>query len=206
MYVLHLDSSILGTQSASRSLGRELVERLSAGRSDASVHYRDLSLFAEPLADGRLLAARGTPEAQRDAAQTALVREADAVLDEFLAADVLVIGAPMYNFSIPSPLKNWIDLVAVAGKTFRYTEHGPVGLAGAKRAVLVATAGGQHAGTPSGAAHVDYLRLLLGFLGITDVSVVRAEGLGLGAAVRDPALQAARGQIAQLAGAAPATA
>ncbi len=102
------------------------------------------------------------------------------VLEEFLAADVVVIGAPMYNFTISSQLKAWIDRIAVAGKTFRYTENGPVGLAGDKKVVIVSTAGGVHAGQPTGAAHEGYLRTVLGFFGITDIEVVRAEGLAYG--------------------------
>ena len=102
------------------------------------------------------------------------------MLEEFLAADVVVIGAPMYNFTISSQLKAWIDRIAVAGKTFRYTENGPVGLAGDKKVVIVSTAGGVHAGQPTGAAHEGYLRTVLGFFGITDIEVVRAEGLAYG--------------------------
>ena len=118
------------------------------------------------------------------------------VLEEFLAADVVVIGAPMYNFTISSQLKAWIDRIAVAGKTSRYTENGPVGLAGDKKVVIVSTAGGVHAGQPTGAAHEGYLRTVLGFFGITDIEVVRAEGLAYGEEPRAQAIAAARRQIA----------
>ena len=116
------------------------------------------------------------------------------MLEEFLAADVVVIGAPMYNFTISSQLKAWIDRIAVAGKTFRYTENGPA--AGDKKVVIVSTAGGVHAGQPTGAAHEGYLRTVLGFFGITDIEVVRAEGLAYGEEPRAQAIAAARRQIA----------
>src|SRR5690606_26149591 len=116
-----------------------------------------------------------------------------------LAADVIVLGAPMYNFGIPSQLKTWIDLIAVAGKTFRYTEAGPEGLAGDKRLIIAATAGGEHAGRPTGAAHVDYLKVLLGFLGITAIEVVAAEGLAISPQHREAALAAAHGRLEAIA-------
>lgn len=162
------------------------------------VSYRDLVADPVPVSDGALLGARALPAAERSAEQSALVSRADAVMAELLAADVLVIGAPMYNFSIPSQLKAWIDLVSVAGVTFRYGPNGAEGLLKGKRAVIVATAGGQHAGQPSGRAHVDYLRLLLAFLGVTDVQVIAAEGLAMGPQVREPALASARGQVVEL--------
>jgi len=119
-------------------------------------------------------------------------------IDEFLAADVLVIGAPMYNFSIPSQLKAWIDRVAVAGKTFRYTENGPEGLAKGKKAIVISARGGMYgAGAPAAALDFqeNYLRGVLGFLGITDVEFVRAEGLSYGPAQREQAMTAALGAI-----------
>ncbi|WP_047396915.1 FMN-dependent NADH-azoreductase [Chitinibacter sp. ZOR0017] len=197
MNILHLDSSILADHSVSRQLTREVVESIRLAESSVHVVYRDLAQHALQL-DGALLAAKGTPAENRSAEQAAQVREAEAVMAEFLAADTLVIGAPMYNFSIPSQLKAWIDMISVAGVTFKYGANGPEGLAGGKRAVIVATAGGQHAGTPTGIAHVDYLRVLLGFLGITDIRVITAEGLAMGPDVRDPALAQARQQIGTL--------
>lgn len=198
MNILHLDSSILGAHSVSRQLAAEVVQQLRSGAATARVSYRDLVADPVPVSDGALLGARALPAAERSAEQAALVRRADAVMAELLAADVLVIGAPMYNFSIPSQLKAWIDLVSVAGVTFRYGPNGAEGLLKGKRAVIVATAGGQHAGQPSGRAHVDYLRLLLAFLGVTDVQVIAAEGLAMGPQVREPALASARGQVVEL--------
>ena len=194
MKLLHLDSSILGDASASRQLSAELV-RSWAQQGDVQVTYRDLAADALSHFSALTLAAGGTPEQLRDAAQAHEVALGEATLAEFLAADALVIGAPMYNFTIPTQLKAWIDRIAVAGKTFRYTEKGPQGLAGGKKVVIVSTAGGIHAGQPSGQAHEDYLKLVLGFLGITDIDVVRAEGLAYGEQPRANALLAAKAQI-----------
>lgn len=199
MNILHLDSSILGTQSVSRQLTADVVQQLRAADPSAQVSYRDLAADPVPVSDGALMRARATPAPERSAEQAALVSRADAVMAELLVTDVLVIGAPMYNFSIPSQLKAWIDLVSVAGVTFRYGPNGAEGMLENKRAIIVATAGGRHAGQPSGRAHADYLRLLLAFLGVGDVRVIAAEGLAMGPAVRDPALAAARGQVAELA-------
>lgn len=201
MNILHLDSSILGPQSVSRQLTADVVQQLRSADASAQVSYRDLAADPVPVSDGALMRARATPSPERSAEQVALVRRADAVVAELLATDVLVVGAPMYNFSIPSQLKAWIDLVSVAGVTFRYGPNGAEGMLEKKRAIIVATAGGQHAGQPSGRAHADYLRLLLAFLGVSDVQVITAEGLAMGPAVRDPALAAARGQVAELAAA-----
>lgn len=195
MNILHLDSSILGDASTSRGLTRDIVANLARAHPDARVVRRDLATSISGHFDGALLAARSTAPELRSAEARALAGRADAVMAEFLAADVVVIGAPMYNFGLPSQLKTWIDLVTVAGRTFRYTESGPQGLAGNKRVVIAATSGGHHAGQVGGAAHSDYLKFLLGFLGITDIEVVAAEGLAIGAEQREAALAAARGAL-----------
>ncbi|WP_178113398.1 NAD(P)H-dependent oxidoreductase, partial [Pseudomonas yangonensis] len=119
-------------------------------------------------------------------------------LEEFLAADAIVIGAPMYNFAIPSQLKAWIDRIAVAGKTFSYSENGPVGLAGGKTVVIASSAGGIHAGLPSGQAHEDYLVRVLNFLGIDDIEIVRAEGLAYCEEPRADAMTGAAKRIPEL--------
>ncbi len=195
MKLLHLDSSILGEASASRELGRAVVDAWR--RSDPSIEarYRDLAADAPLHLSGQSLAAGGTPAELRDAAQRHEAALSEAVLGEFLEADAIVIGAPMYNFAIPSQLKAWIDRIAVAGKTFKYGPNGPEGLAGGKRVVIVSTAGGQHAGQPSAAAHEDYLRFVLGFLGITDIEVVRAHGLAMGPEAKATAMAEARKHI-----------
>jgi FMN-dependent NADH-azoreductase len=199
MNVLQLDASILGDNSVSRALTQEIVESLRLGSAELKLTHLDLVADPVPVSDGRLLAARATAADARSADQQALVARADTAMAQLLAADLLVIGAPMYNFGIPSQLKAWIDLVSVAGVSFRYGPNGAEGMLTGKRAVIAATAGGQHAGQPSGLAHADYLKFLLNFLGLSDVRVVTAEGLAMGPAVREPALAAARAQIAALA-------
>jgi len=126
----------------------------------------------------------------------------EAALDEFLAADIVVLGAPMYNFSIPSQLKAWIDRVAVAGKTFRYTETGPVGLAGGKKVIVASSRGGFYGpGSPTAALdhQESYLRAVFGFLGITDITFIRAEGVAIGTESRAKAIDAAKSDVAKLA-------
>ena len=169
MNILHVDSSALGNHSVSRELGRAVVEKALLVHPGAQVAYRDLA--ANPLP-------HWAPAA--DASDPA-VRAGSDVLDEFLAADVVVIGAPMYNFSIPSTLKAWIDRVMVAGKTFRYGADGPEGLAGGKRVVIVSSRGGIYSEGPMQALDFqeNYLRKVFGFIGVTDVEIVRAEGVNL---------------------------
>ncbi|MET1076669.1 MAG: FMN-dependent NADH-azoreductase [Pseudomonas sp.] len=198
MKLLHLDASILGDHSASRDLSRAVVQAWQAAEPAAELTYRDLASDAISHLSSASLLAAGTPEQLRDAAQQHEVHLSDTTLSEFLEADALVIGAPMYNFSLPTQLKAWIDRISVAGKTFSYDENGPKGLAGGKKVVIVATAGGLHAGQPSGEAHDPYLERVLRFLGITNIEVVRAEGLAYGEAPRAAALDGARQQIGEL--------
>lgn len=177
MTILHVDSSILGENSVSRQLSGAIVERLRAGDT---VVYRDLA--AQPLP-------HFTPTGD-----TTLV-------DEFLAADTVVIGAPMYNFSVPSQLKAWIDHILVAGKTFSYGENGVVGLAGPKRIVIAVSRGGIYSeGSPAAAAeHLEtYLRTVFGFIGLAPEFVL-AEGVNLGPDARTAAIDSALGSISALA-------
>lgn len=181
MKVLHIDSSILGDNSATRVLSREIVSKLSRQRPDAEVKYLDLAAAALPHLSGRSLA-------KLDADESAV---SASTLDDFLAADVIVIGAPMYNFTIPSQLKAWIDRVCVAGKTFRYTQSGPEGLAKGKRVIVAIARGSVYApGAPSEFVE-SYLKHVFGFIGVTDVEFIRAEGLGLSPAHREKGLNAA---------------
>lgn len=196
MKLLHIDSSILGDNSASRQLSAELVAAWAAAEPGVEVTYRDLAADAISHLSSASLVAAGTPAELRDAAQKHEAELGEKSIEEFLGADAIVIGAPMYNFSIPSQLKAWIDRIAVAGKTFRYTENGPEGLAGGKKVIIVSTAGGIHAGQPSGIAHETYIELVLNFLGITDIEVVRAEGLAYGDEPRRNAIAGARASIA----------
>jgi FMN-dependent NADH-azoreductase len=198
MNVLHLDSSILGDASASRQLTHAVATAVRAAEPESTLRYRDLAAEELTHLSGASLAAAGTPDELRDAAQRQAAALAEATLNEFLAADLLIIGAPMYNFSVPSQLKAWIDRIAVAGKTFRYGPNGAEGLAGGKRVILVSTAGGMHADQPTGVAHEGYLRLVLGFLGITDIEIVRAHGLAMGGDARETAMTAAQQAIEEL--------
>ncbi|KAF3998053.1 FMN-dependent NADH-azoreductase [Glaciimonas immobilis] len=198
MKLLHIDSSILGDASASRALTREVVANLKADEPNVEVVYRDLSLDVTTHLSGSTFVAKGTAADQRSAAQTQEIALGEAILNEFMAADVIVVGAPMYNFTVPTQLKAWIDQICVAGVTFRYSETGPEGLAKGKRVIIVLTSGGKHVGAPSGVAHEDYLKVVFGFLGITDIEVVRAEGLNYGAEAKEAGFAAARVNISAL--------
>lgn len=197
MKLLHIDSSILGDHSASRQLSRAVVEAYKAVDPDAQVSYLDLADQALGHFSGASLAASGTPAEARDAAQKLEAETNEATLEQFIDADVVVIGAPMYNFSIPSQLKAWIDRIAVAGRTFRYTEAGPEGLCAGKKLIIVSTSGGLHEGQPSSAGHEGLLKVLFGFLGITDIEFVFAHGLAYGDEPRANAITAAQKRIAE---------
>lgn len=201
MKLLHVDSSILGAGSVSRALSAEIVAAERRAHPGLHVTYRDVG--ATPighLSAAHLAAAQGTspesPALQQDLSQ------GQAALDEFLSADIIVLGAPMYNFGIPSQLKAWIDRLAVAGKTFRYTQDGPQGLAGGKRVIIASSRGGFY-GPDTPASFLDhqesYLRGLFGFFGITDVTFIRAEGVNVGPEQRTKAIEAARADIERLA-------
>lgn len=189
MKLLHIDSSALGGYSVSRQLTADIVAELKRSTPDAAVHYHDLA--AQPLP-------HWTPVA--DASDPAAVLGTE-MLEEFLAADVVVIGAPMYNFAISSQLKAWIDRILVAGKTFRYTANGPEGLAGGKRVIVASSRGGIYS-KDSAAAAMDfqepYLRAAFAFIGINDVEFVRAEGVAIGDEQKAAALQSARSTIGTL--------
>jgi FMN-dependent NADH-azoreductase len=195
MKLLHIDSSILGDHSASRQLTHAVVAAFTAGQPSTEVVYRDLA--SEPLShfSAATLAAAGTPEEVRDTAQQQELASNEATLQQFLEADVLVIGAPMYNFTVPSQLKAWIDRILVAGRTFRYSETGAQGLCEGKKVIIVSTSGGLHSGQPSGVGHNDLLKVTFGFIGVTDVTFVTAEGLAYGDEPRANAMAAAHAQI-----------
>ena len=189
MKLLHLDSSILGAHSVSRSLSKATVERLTSEIPGLEVVYRDL--VADPIAHltGQYLAGQSA-DVKHDQALQDDIALGGKVMDEFLAADIVVIGIGFYNFSIPSQLKAWVDRVAVAGKTFRYTESGPEGLAGDKRVILTIARGGFYgAGTPIASfEHAEsYLRAVFGFLGVTNIEVIAAEGVAVGPEQREKA-------------------
>jgi FMN-dependent NADH-azoreductase len=194
MKLLHIDSSITGANSISRQVSAEVVRAWGAQDPSLQVAYRDLERERLPHLDSRLLGAALAGWSSEDAAIGPEVASSAAMLQEFLDADVVVIGAPMYNFAISSQLKAWIDRLLIAGKTFRYTEAGPVGLAGGKKVIVVSSRGGLYTpGMPNEALDFQerYLRAALGFMGIDDVEVVRAEGVAFGPEQRQAALDAA---------------
>ena len=202
MQLLHLDSSILGPNSVSRTLSAGIVARLTAAEPTATVVYRDLAAEPVPhLSGSYLVAAQNftgdhSPELQADLAI------GGAVLQEFLTADTVVIGVAFYNFGMPSQLKAWVDRILVAGQTFRYGVDGrPEGLCGAKRVILGMARGGFYsAGTPlEEFEHAEtHLRTALGFIGVTRIDVVAAEGIAIGPDQRAAALSLAKQQIAAL--------
>jgi FMN-dependent NADH-azoreductase len=189
MKLLHIDSSVLGPHSVSRQVSAAIVDRLRKATPVLDIVYRDLS--STPLAhlSGSHLAA-----AQGAAADTAMQHDlaaGQAVLEEFLAADIVVLGAPMYNFTIPSQLKAWIDRILVAGKTFKYGTQGPEGLAGNKRVIVAISRGGIYgAGTPAAVGeHLEtYLRWVFGFIGVANPEFIAADGIQMGPEQREKAL------------------
>jgi FMN-dependent NADH-azoreductase len=201
MKLLHVDASILGESSVSRQLSAAAVARLRQAHPDIAVTYYDLG--AEPighLTGAHLAAAQGlfaeSPSLQQDVAR------GQQALEDFLSADIVVVGAPMYNFSVSSQLKAWIDRLAVAGKTFRYTEKGVQGLAVGKKVIVASSRGGFY-GPDTPTAFLDhqetYLRGIFGFFGITDITFVRAEGVNVSADQRKASIAAASAEAARLA-------
>lgn len=182
MKILHIDSSVLGIQSVSRVLSAAIVSRLKENHPDSEVLYRDLD--ANPLPHLTAVSLSG----DRDE-----VLVAQDVMNEFLSADILVIGAPMYNFSIPSTLKAWIDRIAVAGKTFRYTENGSEGLVKEKSVIVASSRGGVHQKATD--FQELYLRQVFGFMGVNKIEFIRAEGIALSLEHRLKAIDVALDKI-----------
>jgi FMN-dependent NADH-azoreductase len=188
MKLLHIDSSALGGYSVSRQLSSDIVAELSRQHAGLEVTYRDLAAQALP---------HWTPVA--DAAHPDALLGSE-VLEEFLAADVIVMGAPMYNFGISSQLKAWLDRVLIAGKTFRYGATGPEGLAGDKQVIIASSRGGMYSSGPGMAMDFQepYLRAALGFIGITAPQFVRAEGVAMGEEQKTQAIKLAKTSIGAL--------
>ena len=202
MNILQINSSARafanGQGSQSTRLANELVETLRAGNADATHTLRDLAANPHPALDESTLGALFTPADARSAEQHARVALDQALIDEVKAADVIVIGVPMINFGISSQLKNWIDAIAKAGVTFKYTATGPVGLIEGKKVYAVLTRGGVYRDQPHD-TQVPYLRQTLGFLGIKDIEFIYAEGLNMGPEAADQGIANAREHIARIA-------
>jgi FMN-dependent NADH-azoreductase len=195
MKLLHIDSSIMGGNSVSRQLTQNIVAQWQANHPGTVVDYLDLAqdtpshLSADALGFRQPAGAPNLSDLQRH--ENAV---SETLVSQFLAADVVVVGAPLYNFSIPSQLKAWIDRIAQPGRTFTYTDKGPKGLATGKKVIVASTRGGVYSTSEGGRAmeHQEtYLQTVFGFLGITDVQIVRAEGVAMGDAKKAEALAAA---------------
>ncbi len=198
MNILQINSSARPDASHSSRLAQAIVERIAESQGVDKLTIRDLG--RNPLAelDEAALQALFTPAEQRTAEQAARVAIDDALIAEIQAADAVVLGVPMYNFGVPAQLKNWIDAIARARVTFKYTEQGAVGLLTGKKVYVALTRGGQYRNTPAD-TQVPYLKTVLAFLGMTDVQFVYAEGLAMGPQAEQDALASAHAQIAQLA-------
>jgi FMN-dependent NADH-azoreductase len=176
--VLVIGSSLFGPDSQSSRLAAELVTQLQARHGDLRVVNRDLALDPVPHLDADTFAAFGTPEEQRSAGQRAAVSLSDQLIGELQQADFIVLAAPMYNFGLPSTFKAWFDHVARAGITFAYTQDGVRGLLKDLPVFIIATRGGLHAGTAND-LQSPYLRQILGFVGLTDLHFIYAEGMAM---------------------------
>lgn len=199
MQILHIDSSITGSNSVTRALTADIVASLRQTNPEAKVDYLDLAVSAPSHLSAQSLGFR-----TGQAAATEIERQENAVsealVSQFLAADVIVVGAPFYNFTIPTQLKAWLDRIAQAGRTFKYTATGPVGLAGDKKVIVASARGGAYSTSDAGQAmehQESYLKVIFGFMGVTDVTIVRAEGVAMGPDAKAAALEAAKAQIEQ---------
>ena len=201
MQILHLDSSILADSSASRALSQAIVAGLLRQHPTATVAYRDLVAEAIPHLDGAIAAGFRPITPPAHAATAVEHARSQTLVAELLASDILVIGAPMYNFSVATGLRAWFDHVLRAGETFRYTEAGPEGLLGPKRVIVVESRGGLYSEGPAQAFDFQepYLRHLLGFIGLSDVTFVRAEKIGFGPEARAEAIAAATAALRHIA-------
>lgn len=201
MNLLHIDSSILGPNSVSRELSAAITERLTILNPGITVHYRDFAANPALHISGAHLAAwQGAPV--EDAALGQDLALGGTYLEDLFAADIIVIGAPMYNFTVASQLKSWIDRIVVAGKTFKYGPNGPESLLPAGKKVYIASSrGGVYSpGAPAAGLehHESYLMGVLSFIGLTDITVIRAEGVAKGPDAKAAAIVDAKGEIAQI--------
>ncbi|OSN11654.1 FMN-dependent NADH-azoreductase [Lonsdalea iberica] len=198
--VLVLKSSILADYSQSSQMADHFVAEWQATHPGDTITLRDLAAKPLPVLDGELVAAFGPSETPLTPRQQEALTLSNTLIDELLSHDLIVISSPMYNFNISTQLKNYIDFIVRAGVTFRYTEQGPEGLVEGKHALVLTSRGGIHKDTPRDLV-APYLKLILGFIGITDVEFVFAEGMGYGPEIAQKSLQDAKAQLTQLANA-----
>ena len=194
MNILQINSSARTQGSHSTLLADTLVERLRRDAPTARLTVRDLGRTPHPALDEAALHALFSPAEQRTPEQSARVALDDTLIAELQAADAVVLGVPMYNFGVPTQLKNWIDAISRAKVTFRYTEKGPEGLLTGKKVYVLLTRGGQYRNTPAD-SQVPYLKTVFSFLGMTDVEFIYAEGLAMGPESERAALADAERQI-----------
>lgn len=198
MKLLHIDSSIMGNASVTRELSAAVVAAIKADSPDIRVTYRDLIEEEVSHLSGPIAAGFRQPQ-QTDVAPETLVQHqlSETLVTEFLASDILVIGAPMYNFSVPTQLKTWLDRIAQVNRTFKYTDKGPIGLTRNKYIIVVSARGGFYADAPFQDMDFQetYLRAFFGFLGVTDIEFVRAEGVSRGDQVRRAGIESALSSI-----------
>jgi FMN-dependent NADH-azoreductase len=198
MKILQIKASVFSGNGQSSRLADEFVALLREQNPGAEVATRDLVAEPVPHLDGARVGALFAKPEERSAEQRAVVAYSDALIGELRRAGVIVIGLPMYNFGVPSQLKAWFDHIARAGETFKYTDKGAVGLLTGKKAYVLAARGGLYAGTPND-WQTQFVRFFLGFIGITDVQFVYAEGLALGEDHRNKGIAAARAGVRELA-------
>ncbi|HRA78257.1 MAG TPA: NAD(P)H-dependent oxidoreductase [Burkholderiaceae bacterium] len=198
MKILQINASARSEGSNSTRIADAIVAKLKAAHPEAVLELRDLARDPHPMLDEEALGALFTAPAERSPAQAARVALDDAVIAQLQSADAIVLGVPMYNFGTPVQLKAWIDAIARAGVTFRYTESGPQGLVTGKKAYVALARGGMYRGTPAD-TQVPYLKSVLGFLGMTNIEFVYAEGLAMGQEAAAKALEDAHTQIEALA-------
>ena len=201
MKLLHIDSSILGANSVSRQLSQSITTQWRANHPGTVVEHLDLAQDGPSHLSADSIGFRIPPSGALSEVQKRENAISEALVTQFLAADVVVIGAPLYNFTIPSQLKSWIDRIAQGGRTFTYTDKGPKGLAGGKTVIVALSRGGVYSTSEGGRAmeHQEtYLQTILGFLGVTDIRFVRAEGVAMGEAPKAQALAAAELEIKAL--------
>ena len=194
MNILQTNSSARSEGSQSTRLANKIVERVRAANPGATLTVRDLLRTPHPVLDEAALQALFTPADQRTPEHSARVALDDALIGEVQAADVIVLGVPMYNFGVSAQLKNWIDAITRAQVTFRYTANGPEGLLKGKKVYVALTRGGLYRNTPAD-TQVPYLKTIFTFLGLTDVQFVYAEGLAMGPEAEQKALASAHEQI-----------
>ena len=193
--ILQLNSAARSQGANSTLLANELAAKLQAANPGAKLVLRDLLTDALPHLDDSVLGAFFTPAEQRTPEQAAVAARSDALIAELQAADIVIIGAPMYNFGISSQLKTYFDWIGRAGVTFRYTANGPEGLVKGKKVYVVSARGGKYAGTPLD-SQTPHIQAFLGLIGITDVEFIYAEGLNMGPDAASAALASAREAIA----------